>query len=104
LCLPAAQAIAHHCDGLVLLCTLCTGLERADAVCAAAAAAHIVRAALVGICSSVLLFGSCICCVLIAHAPLVAHRLRGQGDAAVGLCITFPGDLQSDLIYGLQHS
>ncbi len=64
-----------------------------DEVCAAAAA-HVVLAALVGICSSALLFGTYICFGLTAHAALIAHRLGGQDDAAVGLCITILGDLQ----------
>ena len=64
-----------------------------DDVCAAAAA-RIVLAALLGICSSALLFGTHICFGHTAHAALSAHRLGGQYDAAEGLCITVLGDLQ----------
>jgi len=50
-----------------------------DEVCAAAAAAHVAFAALVGMCSSALLFSPCIWFFLSLHtlryAALVAHRL-----------------------------
>ncbi len=57
-----------------------------DEVCGAAAAAYLALAALVGKCSSSLLFSP--------QAALVAHRLGGVDDAAVGLCITVLSDLQ----------
>ena len=64
-----------------------------DDVCLAAAA-RIVLAALVGICSSALLFGTYICFGVTAHAALIAHRLGGQDDAVVSLYVTVRGDLQ----------
>ena len=51
-------------------------------------------AALLAMCSSALLFDAYNCFGLAAHAVLVAHRVCGQDDAAVGLCITVLGDLQ----------
>jgi len=62
-------------------------------------AAHMALAALVGMCNLVLLCSPHICLVPFAHAALVAHRLDGVDDAAVGLCITVLSDLQ----WGLQH-
>jgi len=50
---------------------------------------HMALAALVGKCSSVLLCSPHICFAPCAHAALVAHRLGGVDDAAMGLCITF---------------
>lgn len=39
-----------------------------------------------GMCNSALLFSNHV--ALTAHAALIAHRLDGQDDAAVGLCNT----------------
>ena len=55
---------------------------------AKAAAAHSAFAALISIGSSALCYSHT------AHAALVAPRLGGQDDAAVGLRITVVGELQ----------
>ena len=66
-----------------------------DEVCAAAAtAAYLALAALIGICSAVILFSPFICSSLTAHAALVAHRLGCVDDAEVGLLMTAMNDLQ----------
>ncbi len=62
-----------------------------DEACGAAAA-HIALAALGS--SSALLFSIYICYSRTAHAALVAHRLDGKNDAAMGLCIIVLGDLR----------
>lgn len=60
----------------------------------AAADDHMALAALVGMCSSGLLFSLCICVVPFAHIALVAHRLGLFGhDAAKNMRITFLSDL-----------
>ncbi len=61
---------------------------------AEAAAAHIARAALIGMCSSVIPCSPNVCCVFTAHAALVTRRLGGVDDGAVGLCINVISDLQ----------
>lgn len=68
-----------------------------DKVCAAA---YVVLAVPVSIWSSALLFGTYICFDHTAHAALIAYRLGGHDDAAVGVCIPVLGDLQ----WGLKHS
>ncbi len=92
MCLPAAQCITHHSDGLGAALGKASQLM-SDEVCAAADAAYLALAALVGMCSSVLLCSPHIF-VPFAHAALVAHRLGGVDDAAVDLCITVLSDLQ----------
>jgi len=54
-CLPAAQAITHHSDRLGAAVGK-TAQLMTDEVCGAAAAAYLALAALVGKCSSSLLF------------------------------------------------
>ncbi len=55
---------------------------------AASAAAHTALAALVDKCISAILFTTCTCFFLFAHAMLAADRLGGVDKAAKNMCIT----------------